>query len=76
MPGHPDYEALKPLIGNYKTKNSIPVKSLLENNATVTLSSDWDVSTNNPFVGMANALHRNPQSVTLKVDCFCVYANC
>ncbi len=52
----------KPLIGN-RADNLVPLKSLYEAGATFTLSSDWDVSTLNPFVGMQNALTRAPQNL-------------
>ena len=50
------------LIGD-RTNNFIPLKSLHEAEARITLSSDWDVSTLNPFVGMQNALTRAPQNL-------------
>ena len=53
------------LVGDIET-NFVPIKSLQDSGARVTLSSDWDVSPVNPFVGMSNALHRDPQSVDLK----------
>jgi predicted amidohydrolase YtcJ len=52
----------KELIGN-RADNLIPLKSLYEAGARITLSSDWDVSTLNPFVGMQNALTRAPQNL-------------
>jgi predicted amidohydrolase YtcJ len=51
------------LIGD-RTKNFIPLKSLFDAGARITLSSDWDVSGLNPFVGMQNALTRNPQNLS------------
>jgi hypothetical protein len=50
------------LIGE-RTKNFIPLKSLFDAGARITLSSDWDVSGLNPFVGMQNALTRKPQNL-------------
>lgn len=50
------------LIGD-RTKNFIPLKSLFDAGARITLSSDWDVSGLNPFVGMQNALTRKPQNL-------------
>ena len=32
----------------------------------LTLSSDWNVSTLNPFVGIQNAVTRNPQNISLE----------
>jgi hypothetical protein len=52
----------EPLIGD-RTKNFIPLKSLSKAGARITLSSDWDVSGLNPFVGMQNALTRAPQNL-------------
>lgn len=46
--------------------NVIPIKSLLEADARVTLSSDWDVSTLNPFVGIEHAITRFPESLSLE----------
>lgn len=50
------------LIGKRAT-NLVPIKSLYDAGARITLSSDWDVSTLNPFVGMQNALTRKPQNL-------------
>ena len=54
------------LIGQSLSNNVIPIKSLQEANARVTLSSDWDVSTLNPFVGLQNAVTRSPQELSLE----------
>ena len=40
-----------------------PVRSVFETGAVVTLSSDWDVSSLNPFVGMQHALQLGAQSM-------------
>lgn len=50
------------LIGTRGTP-SIPLKSLFNAGAKITLSSDWDVSNLNPFIGMQNALTRSPQEM-------------
>ncbi|NNE99387.1 MAG: amidohydrolase [Pyrinomonadaceae bacterium] len=50
------------LIGA-RAKNLVPLKSLFERGARITLSSDWDVSYINPFIGMENALTRAPQNL-------------
>jgi hypothetical protein len=50
------------LIGTRGTP-SIPLKSLYDAGAKITLSSDWDVSNLNPFIGMQNALTRSPQEM-------------
>lgn len=43
----------------------IPLGDLAKGQARITLSSDWDVSTLNPFVGMQNAVTRAPQALDL-----------
>ena len=48
------------------SNNVIPLKSLFEADARITLSSDWDVSTMNPFVGLQNAVTRSPQELSLE----------
>lgn len=50
------------LIGN-RSSPLVPLRSLYHTGAKVTLSSDWDVSTLSPFVGMQNALTRKPQNM-------------
>ncbi len=54
------------LISSEWNKNNVPIKSLLEAGARITLSSDWDVSDLNPFVGLQNALTRAPQALSLE----------
>lgn len=44
----------------------IPLKSLKAAGARITLSSDWDVSDLNPFVGLENAITRMPQEISLE----------
>ena len=56
------------LIGSLRSSNLVPIKSLFNNSARITLSSDWDVSTLNPFVGMQNALTRSPQELSSLED--------
>lgn len=51
------------LIGASRTDSIIPLKAFHNAGARVTLSSDWDVSSVNPFVGMQNALCRTPQEL-------------
>ncbi len=61
---HPEnWDENRFLIGT-RANNLVPVKDLYEANATVTLSSDWDVSPLNPFIGMQNALTRAPQNLS------------
>ncbi|PHR88362.1 MAG: amidohydrolase [Blastopirellula sp.] len=60
-------------IANYKRDSgyllgsranfAIPLKSIYEAGALITLSSDYDVSTINPFVGMQNALTRKIENL-------------
>ncbi|MBQ4811619.1 amidohydrolase [Pseudoalteromonas luteoviolacea] len=54
-----------PLLGNERSQDLVPIKSLIANNATLTLSSDWNVSPFNPFIGISNAISRTPQAITL-----------
>ncbi len=54
------------LIGSALNQNNIPIKSLHAANARVTLSSDWDVSELNPFIGLENAVTRSPQELSLE----------
>jgi predicted amidohydrolase YtcJ len=59
----PDYwDENRPLIGD-RANNLVPLKSLYDAGARITLSSDWDVSSLNPFVGIQNALTRIPQNL-------------
>jgi predicted amidohydrolase YtcJ len=53
------------LVGKELTKNIIPLKSLKQAKARITLSSDWDVSQLNPFIGLQNAVTRSPQELSL-----------
>lgn len=54
------------LVGAAVSENIIPIKSLHEAGARITLSSDWDVSDLNPFVGLQNAVTRAPQNLSLE----------
>ncbi len=51
-----------PFIGD-RSFDTVPVRSLYDQGAHVTLSSDWDVSSLNPFVGMRRSLFRGAQSL-------------
>ncbi len=53
---------LEPQIGN-RAYLMLPVRDLYNTGANITLSSDWDVSSLSPFVGMQNALSRGEQSL-------------
>ncbi len=57
-----NYADVEPLIGE-RAYSMLPVRSIYDTGATVTLSSDWDVSTLNPFVGMQHALQMGKQSL-------------
>lgn len=70
MPKDPAHKYLAQLVGNDRANHSIPLKGFLDNDVITTLSSDWDVSYDNPFIGLANALHRESESVSLKVILF------
>ncbi len=52
-------------IGTEKADNLVPLKSLNEAGARVTLSSDWSVSPFNPFIGLQHAVTRAPQNLSL-----------
>ena len=53
------------LIGEHRADNPVPIRSLVEAGARLTLSSDWNVSPFNPFIGLQNAVTRAPQAITL-----------
>lgn len=53
------------LIGAHRADNAVPIKSLDQAGARVTLSSDWNVSPFNPFIGLQNAVTRAPQELPL-----------
>ncbi|WP_052752723.1 amidohydrolase [Kordia zhangzhouensis] len=53
------------LIGSALNNANVPIKNLVDANARLTLSSDWDVSELNPFIGMQNAVTRAPQNISL-----------
>ena len=60
---HPEnFHEMQPLIGE-RAHQQLPVRDIYNTGATVTLSSDWDVSSLSPFVGMQNALTRGEQSL-------------
>ena len=51
------------LVGASRTDSIIPLKAFHNAGARITLSSDWDVSSLNPYVAMKNALTRSPQEL-------------
>lgn len=52
-------------FGAALANNIIPLKSLQNAGARITLSSDYSVSTYNPFVALQNAVTRAPQELSL-----------
>lgn len=50
-------------LGAERAQNFMPLKSVYDAGGLITLSSDWDVSTVNPFVGMEHAITRAPQNL-------------
>lgn len=54
------------LVGKAKALDTIPVRSVWGTGANVTLSSDWDVSAINPFLGIQHATQRQHQAVDVK----------
>ena len=59
------WHEMSELLGPERADHLIPIKSLLDNRATLTLSSDWNVSTLNPFIAIGNAVSRTPEAITL-----------
>ncbi|OUL56421.1 amidohydrolase [Pseudoalteromonas ulvae] len=53
------------LIGHERSDHLVPIKSLTDAGARLTLSSDWSVSHFNPFLGLHNAVNRVPEQLTL-----------
>lgn len=64
----PDYinSEIKDVIGRERTKEFIRLNDLVNTKAHVTLSSDWDVSPLNPWLGVGHAINRGDQSVSMK----------
>lgn len=54
------------LVGPALASKIIPLKDLKAAGARLTLSSDWDVSDLNPFIGLENAVTRTPQEISLE----------
>ncbi|MDW7548924.1 amidohydrolase [Pseudoalteromonas peptidolytica] len=63
QPSH--WQEMQPLLGRKRAGSLVPIKGLLDHGAMLTLSSDWNVSTLNPFVGIANAISRQPEAISL-----------
>ena len=54
-----------PLVGEERSDELVPIGSLSDAGATLTLSSDWSVSAFNPMIGLQNAVTRAPQAIDL-----------
>lgn len=67
MEGKPGFSDVKDLVGDAKGNDFIPLKSLRDSGAKMTLSSDWDVADMSPFGGIHNAVQRGRQSIDIKV---------
>lgn len=57
---------MTPLLGHERADHLVPIASLSVQGAMLTLSSDWNVSTLNPFVGIAHAISRAPEAISVK----------
>lgn len=55
----------EPYIGK-RAYHTYRLKDLINSGATVVLSSDWTVNSLNPFIGIANAINRGKQSISVK----------
>lgn len=67
LPTSAEFAVTQELVGANRSADFIPAKSLVAAGARLTLSSDFDVSGMNPFVGMQHAVSRGRQSIDLKV---------
>ena len=65
-----------PYIGSDNPVLPLPARALLDAGARVTLSSDYDVSSLNPFVGIGRAVNRGNDSLTVReaVDAYTINA--
>jgi hypothetical protein len=57
-----NFSEMTPIIGE-RAAHQMPIKTLYDAGARITLSSDWDVSSLSPFVAIQNALTRGDQSM-------------
>lgn len=62
LPGQED-AAEAALVGAERLAARVPLRSLYDAGARITLSSDWDVAALSPFVGMEHALDRGAESL-------------
>ncbi len=60
------WHEMTPLLGHQRSDRLVPIASLVEQGAMLTLSSDWNVSTLNPFVGIAHAVSRAPEAISIE----------
>lgn len=51
------------LVGSQVASTMIPIRSIYDEGGRITLSSDWDVSTFNPFKSIQNAVTRDPEAL-------------
>ena len=58
QPDNYSIDALKPWMGDERMSRQYPARSLANNHALIAGGSDWDVSSFNPFLAMANAMSR------------------
>jgi predicted amidohydrolase YtcJ len=63
LPHNHDWQ--RPYIGD-RIDQAYRLKDLLDSQATVVLSSDWTVSSLNPFIGIHNAVNRGEQSIRVE----------
>jgi len=66
----------EPFTGADNPALPLPARALINAGATVTLSSDYDVSPLSPFIGIANATSRGKNSLTVReaVDAYTINA--
>ncbi len=63
---NPEYwEEVTEYVSDAQAENQIPLKTLVDAGARLTLSSDWSVSPFNPFLGLSNAVSRAPQNISM-----------
>lgn len=62
LPGQSNPVAVE-LLGQHRHEREIPLREVYDADATLTISSDWDVASLSPFVGMKHALSRGDKSL-------------
>ncbi len=58
-------EEINPALGRERSMNHVALKSLRAAGARITLSSDWNVGSYNPFIGIHAAVNRRTQELSL-----------